>query len=98
MITIRTYSDNGPYWPSTVMKYQAACLKDVIFHTRLAMEENEQYIGAFNEDGTCYGLWEEDGEPEPDGEGGWWKPRHYTFRRPGGRSAKAFVMMAEKMK
>lgn len=96
--TIRTYSDNGPYFAPTVMKYQAASVKDVLFHTRLAMEDGEQYIAVFHDD-RCVGVWEDDSEPEPDGDGSWYMPRgSYLLRRPGGRSPKTFQMIAEKMK
>ena len=96
--TVRTFSDNGPYFPPTVMQYQASCLKDVLFHTRLAMEDNEHCIAVFHDD-FCVGVWEDDSEPEPDGEGSWYMPRgNYLLRRPGGRSAKTFQMIAEKMK
>lgn len=82
--TVRTYQNNGPYFPPTVMKYQAACLRDVIFHTRMAMEDGEQYIAVFHDD-RCMGVWEDDSEPEPDGEGGWLMPgASYLLRRPGG--------------
>lgn len=91
MITIRTYSENAPYWEPTIMAYQAASLKDVLFHTRLAMEDGEDYIAAFNEDGTCYGLWEGDSEPVFDQEMGWFVPRKvYLLRRPGGPMAGQF--------
>lgn len=91
MITIRTYTDHGPYWGASRGIYQASCLKDVLFHVRLSMEDGEHLIGAFNEDGTCYGLWEDDSEPEPDGKGGWIMPRgYYTLRRPGGLMAGHF--------
>lgn len=73
MITVRTFSDNGPYFPPTVMKYQANCLKDVLFHTRLAMEDGEDTIAVYHDD-HCVGLWQNDAEPEPDGEGGWLMP------------------------
>ena len=98
MITIRTYTGNGPYFDPTVMKYQAASLKEVLFHVRMAMEDGEDTIGAFNEDNVCYGIWENDAEPEPDGEGDWLMAGPmYVLRRPGGKAAKAFVRMAKKM-
>ena len=56
------------------MIYQAASLKDVLFHTRLAMEDLEHVISVWHDD-QCVGLWEDDSEPEPDGEGGWNMPR-----------------------
>lgn len=99
MITIRTYTENGPYFPPTVMKYQAASLKEFLFHVRMAMEDGEDIIGTFNEDNVCYGIWENDAEPEPDGEGDWLMPRPmYVLRRPGGKAAKTFAMMADRCK
>ena len=98
MITIRTYTGNGPYFAPTVMKYQATSLKEVLVHVRMAMEDGEDTIGAFNEDNVCYGIWENDAEPEPDGEGDWLMPRPmYVLRRPGGKAAQTFVRMAKKM-
>lgn len=95
MTTIATYKSNGPYFPPTRGCYQAASLKDVLFHTRLAMEDGEQYIGAFDNEGKCYGLWEEDSEPESDGEGGWFMVGgNYLLRRPGGRMAGHFNFIA----
>lgn len=92
--TVRTYKDNGPYWEPTVMSYQAASLNDVLFHTRLAMEDGEHTISVWHDD-QCVGLWEDDSEPEPDGEGGWYMPRgNYVLRRPGGRFPRAFEAMA----
>jgi len=58
MITIRTYKDNGPYFDATKGCYQASCLKDVLFHTRLAMEDREDVIGLFGADGACKGIWQ----------------------------------------
>jgi hypothetical protein len=92
--TVRTFSDNGPYFAPTVMQYQASSLKDVLFHTRLAMEDNEHCIAVFHDD-HCVGLWEDDSEPEPDGEGGWDMPRgNYLLRRPGGPMAGHFNSLA----
>ena len=92
--TVRTYRDNGPYWEPTVMIYQAASLRDVLFHTRLAMEDGEHTIGVWHDD-QCIGLWEDDSEPEPDGEGGWLMPRgYYVLRRPGGPMAGHFNALA----
>lgn len=94
MITIRTYTNYGPFGPIKGC-YQASSLKEVLFHTRLAMEDGEHLIGAFNEDGQCYGIWEEDSEPEPDGEGGFFLPRgRYELQRPGGKRGQAFALAA----
>lgn len=92
--TVRTYSDNGPYFPPTIMKYQAASVKDVLFHTRLAMEDGEQYIAVFHDD-RCMGVWENDSEPEPHGDGPWYVPHGgYLLHRPGGPMAGRFNSLA----
>lgn len=79
---VRTYKDNGPYWDATKMSYKAHSLKDLIFHIRQAMEDNEDYIAVW-QDGQCKGIWYDDSEPEPDGEGGWYWPRAcYVLMRP----------------
>jgi hypothetical protein len=57
MITIRTYQDNGPYFPATKGCYQATSLKEFLFHVRLAMEDREDTIAIFDAEGTCKGLW-----------------------------------------
>lgn len=92
--TIRTYSDNGPYFPPTVMKYQAASVKDVLFHTRLAMEDGEQYIAVFHDD-RCVGVWEDDSMPKLDEQGKLYMFRGgYILRRPGGPMAGHFNSLA----
>jgi hypothetical protein len=92
--TIRTYKDNGPYFGATVMQYQASCLRDLLFHCRLAMEDGEDIISVWHDD-RCTGLWEAEAEPEPDGEGGWDMPAPcYILRRPGGPMAGHFNALA----
>jgi hypothetical protein len=56
--TVRTFKENGPYFPPTVMRYQANKLSDVLSHCRLAMEDREDIIGVFEADGTCKGIWQ----------------------------------------
>ena len=83
-VTVRTWSNGGPYYADSFYKYEASSLKDLISHVRMAMEDHEQYIGIFHDD-ECIGLWEDETEPEPDGEGGWdWLKGYYVQRRPGG--------------
>ena len=79
--TVRTYQDNGPYWPPTIMKYQAARLKDMLFHIRLAMKDREQLISVWYAD-RCVGV------SEGDGNG------NYLMRRPGGPMAGHFNTLA----
>jgi hypothetical protein len=69
MITIRTYQDNGPYFPATKGYYQAACLSDLIRHVRLAMEDREDTIAIFDAEGTCKGLWHRELEGRVDSAG-----------------------------
>jgi len=95
-ITVRTYKDNGPYFPETIMKYQVSSLKDILFHCRLAMEDSEDIIAVFDGD-ECKGFWENDAEPEPDGEGGWCMPgASYVLQRAGGRFPKGFAMIVKR--
>ena len=90
MHTIRTYTYNGPSFGASKGKYQAASLKDVLFHCRLAMEDNEDLIGLFDANGACKGFWEAEAEAESDGEGGWCFPAvSYVLRRPGAVTAPA---------
>ena len=79
--TVRTYQDNGPYWPPTIMKYQAARLKDMLFHIRLAMKDGEQLISVWYDD-RCVGVWESDGNA------------NYLLRRPKGPMAGHFNTLA----
>ena len=84
MTTIATYKANGPYFPPTIMRYQAASVKDVLWHGRTAMDDGEDVIAVFDAAGACRGLWENDAEPEPDGEGGWgWPAPTYRLLREG---------------
>jgi hypothetical protein len=92
-----TYKNNGPYFPETIMKYHASSLKDILFHCRLAMEDQEDIIAVFDGD-ACKGFWENDAEPEPDGEGGWlMSGASYALQRPGGCSPKHFAIMTKKL-
>jgi hypothetical protein len=69
MITIRTYQDNGPYFPATKGCYQATSLKELLFHVRLAMEDREDTIAIFDAEGTCKGLWHRELEGHVDSAG-----------------------------
>ena len=69
LVYVRTRSDHGPYFSPTKGKYQCSTLRDVIFHTRLAMEDGEDCIGVFHGE-ECKGIWRKQWEAEPDGEGG----------------------------
>jgi hypothetical protein len=88
--TVRTYKDNGPYFPATVMKYQAARLRDLCSHVRIAMEDGEDTIAVWHDD-HCTGLWRNEPDAEPDSDGEWHRgPNCYVFHRPGGPNAGLF--------
>lgn len=84
MTTIATYKHNGPYFPPTIMRYQSASLRELLWHVRMAMADGEGVIAVVDAQGRCKGLWENDAEPEPDGEGGWgWPAPAYRLLREG---------------
>jgi hypothetical protein len=83
-VTVRSFNDNGPYFPPTQGIYQASSLREVLFHVRLCMEDNEQQIGIFDANGQCKGMWLDEAEPSPDGEGGMTMGKaSYVLYRPG---------------
>lgn len=99
MYTVRNYDSNGPYFAATNAIYQAASLRDLIFHTRLCMADGDYQIGVFDDNGECKGIWVDEAEPEPDGEDGWMTPAPaYTLYRPGDISAGMWNLMVSKFK
>lgn len=99
MHTVRSFNSNGPYFPATQGVYQASSLKDIIFHVRQCMEDHEYEIGVFDDNGKCKGIWQDEAEPEPDGEGGMvlGKPC-YVLYRPGNMSAGLWNLSVSKFK
>jgi hypothetical protein len=69
MATIKTYQDNGPYFGTTTMSYQACCVSDVVRHVRLAMEDREDIVAIFDAEGSCKGLWHREIEGHTDSAG-----------------------------
>lgn len=69
LTTVRTYQDNGPYFPPTKGCYQAASLKELLFHVRQAMEDGEDIVAVFGPDGSCKGLWDHELEGHYDSAG-----------------------------
>ncbi len=57
-MTIKTYQDNGYYFPPTKGSYQAATLQQLIFHVRQAMEDREDVVAVYGPDGACRGIWQ----------------------------------------
>ena len=99
MHTIRTFTANGPYFPPTTGIYQASCLRDIIFHTRLAMEDGEYQIGLFDDNGQCKGMWVDEAEPDVDGEGrSILGECEYVLYRPGDMSAGLWSLHLSKFK
>lgn len=99
MITIRTFQGNGPYFPPTQGCYQASSLKELLFHTRLCMEDNDYQIGIFDEDGQCKGMWLDEADAISDGEGAMvlGKPC-YVLYRPGSMSKGMWNLHVSKFK
>ena len=84
MFTVRSYTGNGPYFAPTEGVYQAAGLRDMLFHTRKCMEDCEYQIGLFDPDGQCKGIWVDEAEPFDNGEGRMVMGKScYTLYRPG---------------
>ena len=69
MLTIFTYQDNGPYFSPTKGKYQAARLRDLLRHVRLSMEDREDVIAIFDQQGSCKGIWRRELEGHVDSAG-----------------------------
>jgi len=67
--TVCTFQDNGPYFSATKGCYQATSLKELLFHTRLAMEDREDTIAIFDAEGSCKGLWKLSTEGHVDSAG-----------------------------
>ena len=95
--TVRTYKDNGPYFGVTVMSYQVARLKDILFHTRIAMDDGDDTIAVFHDD-CCVGMWDRALEGHVDSAGTTIVDHDgYELKRPGGRSAQTFAMAVAKL-
>lgn len=67
--TIKTYQDNGPYFSCTRGSYQAASLQQLVFHVRQAMEDREDTIAIFDQEGCCRGIWRMEMEGHVDSAG-----------------------------
>jgi hypothetical protein len=97
MIHIRSYKDNGPYFAPDQGSYQAARLRDFIFHIRQCMADEEDYISVWKGD-ECLGIWRNDYEGLPDGEGGWYRGESaYELLRPDTKQQWLFSYMKRKL-
>lgn len=86
MQTVHVYRNYGVgevygYMPD-IYVHSVHRLTDLIKHVRDAMEEGYERIAVFDEEGDCSGLWIDESEPEPDGEGGMMltKPSYHLLR------------------
>ena len=92
------YSSNGPYFPPTQGCYQASSLKEILFHTRLCMEDGDYQIGIFNGEGECKGMWVDESEPiVVDGEFAA-APASYKLYRPSTMSQEMWRLHLSKFK
>lgn len=97
--TVRNYSSNGPYFNPTQDVYQAARLRDVVFHVRQCMKDNDYQIGIFDSEGNCKGLWVDEAEGISDGEGGMvLEDPSYVLYRPGDMPAGIWNLHISKFK
>ena len=61
---VSTYKDEGPYYAASRTVLRVRDLTDLIFNVREAMEEAVDYIGVFDENGECKGVWSREGDVE----------------------------------
>jgi hypothetical protein len=93
------YNSNGPYFAPTQGCFQAASLTELIMHVRMCMDDGDYQIGIFDDDGECLGIWVDEAEPEPDGEGDWRYPKpFYVLHRPGTMSPAMWRLHLNKFK
>lgn len=84
LCTIKTFTDYGPYFESLAGSYQAASLKDLLFHVRLCMADDEDLIGLIGPDGACRGIFCKEQEWHRDSSGAAVRDhRGYVLLRPG---------------
>ena len=84
MHNIVSYQSFGPYFSPSKGRYQAARLRDLIFHVRQCMEDDDDYIGIFNGN-ECLGIWSREHDVQSDGEGGLEAAgKWYELHRPDG--------------
>ena len=93
MITLHSFKDFGPYFEPSKGRYQAARLKDLIFHVRQCLEDDDDYIGVFD-NGECKAIWSRENDVQSDGEGGLEEAgRWYELHRPGSVGAGLWNIM-----
>jgi len=96
--TVRTFTDNGPYFTPTIMQYSAESLERLLFHTRMAMEDGEDIVAVFHDD-HCVGLWHNEPDIISDGEGSMVRGQDcYVGYRPGGPNAGWFNSLANSLR
>lgn len=61
---VSTYKYQGPYYTPSRAVLGVRNLADLIFNVREAMEEGVDYIGVFDQDGKCKGVWSLEGDVE----------------------------------
>lgn len=83
VVTVQDYGTGRIYgYMPDIYIYSAFRLRDIVKHVRDGMEEGVDKIAVFDERGNCDGLWINEAEPEPDGEGEWieTKPNYVLHR------------------
>lgn len=86
-----SYRNYGPYYEADSEVTQVNSLTQMIYCVRNLMEDGVDYVAVFDSSWKCTGLWIDDSEPEPDGEGGWLMPHPaYVLHRPDTKSRYQF--------
>ena len=55
---VSTFEDRGPYYSPHKEINEVQDLKSLIFWVRESMEQKLHYIGVFDDEGTCKGIWD----------------------------------------
>ena len=61
---ISTFTDGGPYYLPSHDKHQVSGIRDFLFNVRQFMEERVDYIGIFDDNHNCKGIWCRDWDVE----------------------------------
>ena len=61
---ISTYKDECPFYAPTRWSKEVSGTPEFIHTIREAMEENADYVGVFDNAGTCKGIWCREAEAE----------------------------------
>jgi hypothetical protein len=61
---ISTYKNEGPYYAPTRWSREVSGTPEFLRTIREAMEEDADYVGVFDDEGACKGIWQREAEGE----------------------------------